>query len=331
MSTMRFLSAAAAAALQPLATIVGADACLPVRARGVRARTAGSARGRGGRSMLMATIFALAALLVVPTAAGAQLVDPSDCWAGSLTFDESNLDTKNVPLNVTIHQPPRPKTISRPHTEGGGAAGQSTASFKWYFTRDGPAGTCRGQLEPALAWSIDKRSGRVTAQGTGVDPNFYSFVGMLDDATNTINGTIFHPPFPAKKLPCGSFTIRPVSATNLPKPPQCQAHQPKTWPAMISGAIHSMDPHPVISAVCFASSSDLSLDSPKSVILMSSHSSEAELRFGGVSSRRLGDFRSQWMIAWSQLSSFSPAASTPPLPLPSFLSNAVCTVCDTWP
>eukprot|EP01047_Picozoa_sp_COSAG01_P133678 COSAG01_NODE_63707_length_279_cov_0.572222_1_plen_76_part_01 len=76
---------------------------------------------------MMATIFALAALLVVPTAAGAQLVDPSDCWAGSLSFEKPNPHTTKVPLTLTTHQTPRPKPIRRPHTRGGGAAGQSTA------------------------------------------------------------------------------------------------------------------------------------------------------------------------------------------------------------
>ena len=137
-------------------------------------------------------------------------------WAGTLSFSDASLQTKDVPLNVTV--------------------GQTTASFTWYFTKQGgpphAEASCRGQLEPSLKWEVNTSSGLVTARGTGANPDFYSFQGQLDGATNTINGTVYHPPFdpPSKMQACGSFTIRPVSAANPLKPPQCKASPPHPGP-----------------------------------------------------------------------------------------------------
>ena len=142
--------------------------------------------------------------------------NPAGAWAGSLSFDEANLQTKNVPLNVTIMD----------H-----GSFPVRASFTWYFTKDGPSGSCRGQLEPTLTWSVDDKSGLVTAQGTGQNPTFYSFQGQLDRATNTINGTVYHPPFPSTNQACGTFTLRAVSAANPPRPPQCKAEPPHHGPS----------------------------------------------------------------------------------------------------
>ena len=141
-------------------------------------------------------------------------------WAGTLSFDEANLQTKDVPLNVTIR-------LGQP----------ATAGFSWYFTRSTGTEICRGQLEPTLAWSVSS-SGLVTAEGTGANPDFYSFQGQLDGATDSINGTIYHPPL-SQKQACGSFTIRPVSAANPPKPPQCHGKPPQPGPP---------PPHPSVNA-----------------------------------------------------------------------------------
>lgn len=73
-------------------------------------------------------------------------------------------------------------------------------------------------------------SGLVTATGTGVDPGFYSFQGQLDRKTNTINGTVYHPPFPSLKNAFGNFTLRPVSDSNPFLAPQCKANPPQPPP-----------------------------------------------------------------------------------------------------
>jgi hypothetical protein len=61
---------------------------------------------------------------------------------------------------------------------------------------------------------------------------------------------------------------------------------------MISGAIHSIEPQPVIITVCFASSSPLSFDSPKSVTFTSSSPPLLEAQ----ASTRFGEFKSRWII-----------------------------------
>ena len=150
----------------------------------------------GAAAVLVGAMLTTAAASPVPARALPAV------WAGTLSFDEANLQTKDVPLNVTIR-------LGQP----------ATAGFSWYFTRSAGTEICRGQLEPTLAWSVSS-SGLVTAEGTGANPDFYSFQGQLDGTTDTINGTIYHPPL-SQKQACGSFTIRPVSAANPLKPPQC--------------------------------------------------------------------------------------------------------------
>ena len=46
-----------------------------------------------------------------------------------------------------------------------------------------------------------------------------------------INGTVYHPPFPSKMQNAGTFSIRKVSASHQPQPPQCKRHGPAPGPS----------------------------------------------------------------------------------------------------
>ena len=183
---------------------------------------------KSGQTLLRAHPIGVTAVIIgsLLTAAAPVSALPT-VWAGTLSFDEANLQTKDAPLNVTIQ-------LGQPRAE------QATAGFTWYFSRYGPANICHGQLEPTLTWSVSS-SGLVTAEGNGETPDFYSFQGQLDGTTNTINGTIYHPPFPSKRQACGSFTIRPVGAASPLKPPQCKA-EPPPHPSPLP------PPHPSVNA-----------------------------------------------------------------------------------
>ena len=128
-------------------------------------------------------------------------------WAGTISFDDSRLATTDAPLNVTV-------------------TGQSTATATWYFTGEG----CRQQYEPALHFSATGNTvvllgcGGSTSNCSGA-LSFYTFVGNVT-GTGDVNGTVFHPPYPEKKQPVGSFAIAKVSTTNKQQQPQCKRHGP---------------------------------------------------------------------------------------------------------
>lgn len=140
-------------------------------------------------------------------------------WAGTLSFDDGALQTRNAPLNVTVTTPAR-------STASGGEG--ATACFTWYFSRDRAAPPCRLQDEPTLAWSVGA-DGSVIARGTGSDPLFYSFQGRLNATTGAIAGTVYHPPF-AEKIRCGTFAIAPVTDSHQQMPPQCNPNRPAPPP-----------------------------------------------------------------------------------------------------
>jgi hypothetical protein len=144
----------------------------------------------------------------------------SQQWAGTISFDDSRLATRDAPLNVTV-------------------TGKS-AAVVWFFTGEG----CREQYEPSLAFSAT--GNMVTLLGCGGkncsgSSNFYTFAGNVSPAGD-INGTVFHPPYPERKQPVGSFALAKVSATNRQQPPQCRGHGPvpQPHPAPAPGPV----PHP---------------------------------------------------------------------------------------
>ena len=148
--------------------------------------------------------------------------DDDQLWAGTLSFDDANLSTVDVPLNVTVSE--------------------KTAMVEWYFTRDGPM-VCRRQLEPSLDYSLSQ--GVALFHGCGEMPcsgsaNFYTFQGRLS-SDGTIRGQIYHPPYPSTQKVVGNFSI---SEKNKQLPPQCKAHGPPPSPPPPGPPIAPKRPNP---------------------------------------------------------------------------------------
>ena len=114
-----------------------------------------------------------------------------------------------MPLNLSIHA--------------------SKASIGWYFYKAPPRPACFAHQQHGVAWNINTTSTPVTAtaQGTGKDPAYYTLAGALqemDDVT-TWNGTVYIGRTASE--PKGTFTIKPVSAHNAQKPPNCSTARPR--------------------------------------------------------------------------------------------------------
>jgi hypothetical protein len=90
-------------------------------------------------------------------------------WAGVLNFEPYAF---NQALNVTVD------------------LGASTASFEWTYDVDGGGNRCSHHPETGLRWSVV--GNKVTAQGTGRDPSYYSFSGTIV-AAGVINGDLLEP------------------------------------------------------------------------------------------------------------------------------------------
>ena len=156
-----------------------------------------------------------------PTAVAGPL---ASLWVGVISFDEGSLQTEDAALNVTL-------TRTKATTQ--------TAAFRWAFTRDSAGTPCVLQFEPTLTWSANATD--AIAEGTGANPDFYSFQGKIDPASGWINGTVYHPPFSAR-VRAGSFAIHPVTPTTPAVPSHCIPHpvppspspgaqNPPIWPA----------------------------------------------------------------------------------------------------
>lgn len=123
-------------------------------------------------------------------------------WAGTLNYGSY---ASNVPLNVTVD-----------------ASG--IASFDWTYDHDASGTPCRAQSESGIKWVLDGKS--LTAHGTGKDPSYYGFEGILSDDGKSITGTVLDAD---QKGRVGTWQ---VSLDAERKPPQCSPPPtaPKIWP-----------------------------------------------------------------------------------------------------
>jgi hypothetical protein len=155
--------------------------------------------------MMPLTLMMPLLLLTLLSCAGPVAGQQQQQWAGTVSFDDAALKTVGAPLNVTVSG--------------------ATASATWRFTGE----ACREQHEPSLSFAT--AGGTASLLGCGAAncsgaQNFYSFVGESHwggAGSDSINGTVYHPPYPGKKKDAvGTFSIAKVSATNKQRPPQCK-------------------------------------------------------------------------------------------------------------
>jgi hexosaminidase len=128
-------------------------------------------------------------------------------WAGTLDFHPY---ASNVPLNITVDA-------------------NNIATFEWTYDHDGAGNVCADHPETDIHWVVDGT--KLTAHGTGQDPAYYGFEGVIDG--DTITGDLLNA---NQKDKVGTWTAKrnapmaPPQCSPPPAPPPGPTGLPEIWP-----------------------------------------------------------------------------------------------------